>query len=84
MANKILITGEDEKVILDIGNTPTVKPPPLIPEHKTFFPSTVERDGKMYRATLSRKRPKIGRNEPCPCGSGQKYKKCCMNKKETK
>ncbi len=22
---------------------------------------------------------KIGRNEPCPCGSGKKYKKCCMN-----
>ena len=22
--------------------------------------------------------PKIGRNEPCPCGSGKKYKKCCM------
>jgi uncharacterized protein YchJ len=21
----------------------------------------------------------IGRNEPCPCGSGKKYKKCCMN-----
>ncbi len=21
---------------------------------------------------------KIGRNEPCPCGSGKKYKKCCM------
>lgn len=21
--------------------------------------------------------PKVGRNEPCPCGSGQKYKKCC-------
>ena len=21
--------------------------------------------------------PKIGRNEPCPCGSGKKYKKCC-------
>ncbi len=26
---------------------------------------------------------KIGRNEPCPCGSGKKYKFCCMNKKET-
>ena len=25
---------------------------------------------------------KIGRNEPCPCGSGQKYKKCCMAKDE--
>lgn len=21
--------------------------------------------------------PKAGRNEPCPCGSGKKYKKCC-------
>lgn len=25
-------------------------------------------------------RPKIGRNDPCPCGSGKKYKKCCMGK----
>ncbi len=24
---------------------------------------------------------KIGRNDPCPCGSGKKYKHCCMNKK---
>jgi hypothetical protein len=22
--------------------------------------------------------PKVGRNDPCPCGSGKKYKKCCM------
>ncbi|MEM0143177.1 MAG: SEC-C metal-binding domain-containing protein [Candidatus Parvarchaeum sp.] len=22
---------------------------------------------------------KTGRNEPCPCGSGKKYKKCCMD-----
>jgi preprotein translocase subunit SecA len=27
---------------------------------------TVKRDGK-----------KVGRNDPCPCGSGKKYKKCC-------
>lgn len=27
-----------------------------------------------------RAEPKIGRNDPCPCGSGKKYKKCCMNK----
>lgn len=26
------------------------------------------------------KKIKIGRNEPCSCGSGKKYKKCCMNK----
>jgi preprotein translocase subunit SecA len=29
-------------------------------------PETIKRDGK-----------KIGRNAPCPCGSGKKYKKCC-------
>lgn len=25
------------------------------------------------------KEDKIGRNDPCPCGSGKKYKKCCLN-----
>ena len=27
--------------------------------------------------TVKRESPKIGRNDPCPCGSGKKYKKCC-------
>ena len=26
---------------------------------------------------------KIGRNDPCPCGSGQKYKRCCLARDET-
>ena len=26
----------------------------------------------------------IGRNDPCPCGSGKKYKKCCMQKSQIK
>ena len=26
---------------------------------------------------------KVGPNEPCPCGSGKKYKKCCMQKDKT-
>jgi len=25
---------------------------------------------------VRRDRPKVGRNDPCPCGSGKKYKKC--------
>jgi hypothetical protein len=29
-------------------------------------------------ATIVRELPKIGRNDPCPCGSGRKYKKCCL------
>ncbi|WP_278376748.1 SEC-C metal-binding domain-containing protein [Sphingobium yanoikuyae] len=51
-----------------------------------------EVDPQMGRAVLSMRAPaanyigpaasrirrKIGRNEPCPCGSGQKYKKCCL------
>ena len=29
---------------------------------------------------FKRENPKVGRNEPCSCGSGKKYKKCCLNK----
>jgi SEC-C motif domain protein len=36
-------------------------------------------DGTVQTApqTIRREAPKIGRNDPCPCGSGKKYKKCC-------
>ena len=27
--------------------------------------------------TVVHQGPRIGRNDPCPCGSGKKYKKCC-------
>jgi hypothetical protein len=30
-----------------------------------------------------RRHQKIGRNEPCPCGSGKKYKRCCLEKSES-
>ena len=29
-------------------------------------------------ATFVRSDPKVGRNDPCPCGSGKKSKKCCL------
>ena len=32
-----------------------------------------------YDGTFVREIPKVGKNELCPCGSGRKYKKCCMN-----
>ena len=31
--------------------------------------------------TAGRLMAKIGRNDPCPCGSGKKFKKCCLGKK---
>ena len=30
--------------------------------------------------TIRRETPKVGRNDPCPCGSGKKYKQCCGKK----
>jgi len=33
--------------------------------------------------TLRRSRPKLGRNDPCWCGSGKKYKKCHMGSDES-
>lgn len=36
-------------------------------------PTYVYDGGDTYR----RMQPKVGRNDPCPCGSGKKYKKCC-------
>jgi preprotein translocase subunit SecA len=30
--------------------------------------------------TIRKRGPRVGRNDPCPCGSGKKYKQCCMRK----
>jgi preprotein translocase subunit SecA len=40
----------------------------------------LENTGKVV--PFKRSAPKVGRNEPCPCGSGKKYKKCCLNKND--
>ncbi len=36
--------------------------------------------GALNNMTIKRNAPKIGRNDVCPCGSGKKYKKCCLEK----
>lgn len=43
---------------------------------------TKERQKEVYReqknsGTIRHEEPKVGRNDPCPCGSGKKYKHCC-------
>ena len=38
-------------------------------------PQASPQDAK--QAPVEREAPKVGRNDPCPCGSGKKYKKCC-------
>lgn len=37
----------------------------------------VYESGSLIPTTVVREGEKIGRNDPCPCGSGKKYKKCC-------
>ena len=36
--------------------------------------------GEGQPKTFRREQPKVGRNDPCPCGSGKKYKNCCGRK----
>ena len=50
-----------------------------LPQWENIF--TAEERRKLYKEQKASgtivKGPKIGRNDPCPCGSGKKYKKCC-------
>ena len=58
--------GQNDGVVSDMPR-PTVIPPSHRPQKQETF---------------RRESVKVGRNEPCPCGSGKKYKNCCVNKTE--
>ncbi len=55
---------------------PTVEPPK---QKRALNMNRGDGDGKP--ATVRRSGKKVGRNDPCPCGSGKKYKKCCGKNK---
>jgi preprotein translocase subunit SecA len=63
---------------LFMGATPAPRvppPPPLAPAARAAAPAVTSSLGPVGRpgaATV----PEVGRNDPCPCGSGKKYKKC--------
>lgn len=42
--------------------------------------SAMRAQGEQKIETIRREQPKVGRNAPCPCGSGKKYKQCCGKK----
>ena len=48
---------------------------------KIFNQDTKSRYLSIIKNTFTPFKKKIGRNSLCPCGSGKKYKKCCLNKK---
>lgn len=54
----------------------TVAPAAAAPlPHSSLFITSADTTGQPYVRTT----PKVGRNEKCPCGSGKKYKICCLD-----
>jgi len=49
-------------------------PPPIAPRRVNLSHGDLSRAGQ---TTQRHAKKKVGRNDPCPCGSGKKYKKCC-------
>jgi len=49
--------------------------PPKMTEAKVYDPKKPQTNEK--QVTVKKTEKKIGRNDPCPCGSGKKYKNCC-------
>jgi preprotein translocase subunit SecA len=58
---------------LFMGPPPRVAPPPPVAPGRPA-PALTSSHGPLARATAAV--PEVGRNDPCPCGSGKKYKKC--------
>ncbi|ERT56230.1 preprotein translocase subunit SecA [Peptoniphilus sp. BV3C26] len=65
------IKEDTTKMLFHIYNPEKVKRVRVAKEVETVNPDT----GK--QAPFVRKSKKVGRNDPCPCGSGKKYKNCC-------
>ncbi len=71
---------------------PEMRPKPISPEKRgeviahmaagllaayRYFREQRQVSSSGHRSEPRRDAPKLGRNDPCPCGSGKKYKKCC-------
>ncbi len=71
---------------------PEMRPEPISPEKREeviaymaagllqayrYFREQRQVSASLHANNRRRNAPKVGRNDPCPCGSGKKYKKCC-------
>jgi preprotein translocase subunit SecA len=67
-----------------LSNLPTIlsRPemnlnPETAPSGRPQSPTPDQPPAPKIELPLKRELPKVGRNDPCPCGSGKKYKSCC-------
>ena len=66
---------------VDFSNIPVT--PPREPKVPTFSPShqqVLPSHQQVSSVPIRNENPHVGRNDPCPCGSGKKHKKCCLMK----
>jgi uncharacterized protein len=71
---------------------PKMRPKPISPEQREdvivhmaaglvqayrYFREQRQVNASAHKSEPRRTAPKVGRNEPCSCGSGKKYKRCC-------
>ncbi len=45
---------------------------------KELIKKSIQKQKPIHKSPPITKKNKVGRNQPCPCGSGKKYKKCCL------
>lgn len=70
------IAGDLEEVEIELGlRTERSIPRPNF----AWMPGLSDEINSGNSETLVRQTGKVGRNDPCPCGSGKKYKRCCLN-----
>ena len=79
VVNQVLrVVVDNEEQIASLA--PRRRAPSKVTEHRGAQPGSGDAPAKA--GTYRREMPKVGRNDPCPCGSGKKYKKCCLGKDE--
>ncbi|MGD6540555.1 UPF0149 family protein, partial [Xanthomonas citri pv. citri] len=79
----IALLGEDDYCVDqdELTRTPAMRselaqqiPPAVLDMHAHWLPLRLA----VYQREMAKSmQPKVGRNDPCPCGSGAKFKKCC-------
>ena len=77
-----MIAGIREETVKILLLAPFRKPNAPMPQEapkreQVAQPTATSSDGTVAPATIRRQGKKVGRNDPCPCGSGTKYKNCC-------
>ena len=76
------------KVLLNLQVQQQPQPPQPAPYKVNFVGKELTKEEREAKAkgklqvqkTIVNNSPKVGRNDPCPCGSGKKYKNCCWAK----